>query len=655
MLTQEWFSAAELAAMALPSLPNTKRGIILFAERSDWQRAEWRDVRWRQRKGRGGGVEYCYTVLPQVAQIALTVQFTQVAEAQERAAAKQQLTQAEMWRFFDALPAQKKAKAGKKLEALDAVRALTRGGMGKLIAMQQVAAHCGVKLSSLYSWERCVDGIDRHDWLPYLAPKHAGRGVTVECSDEAWNFLKADYLRPERPDFEACWRRLERAAKEHGWTLPSRRTMARRIDALPQELRVFARDGADALKQLYPAQQRDRGVFHALEAVNADGHKWDVFVKWPDGVVGRPMMVAFQDLYSGKLLAWRIDRSENKEATRLAFGDLVEQFGIPDMCWLDNGRAFTSKWITGQTPNRYRFKMKDDDPKGIMTQLGVEIHFTTPYAGQSKPIERAFRDFAGDVAKHPKFAGAYTGNDPLAKPENYGSKAVPLAVFLEVLELEIAAHNARAGRRAAVCAGRSFDETFNASYATSPIRKATAEQRRLWLLAAEAITVSRTDGSITLLNNRYWSEFLHQHRGHKVTVRFDPQRLHDDLQVYRLDGAYLGAARCIDRVGFADMDGAQQHARDRNSFIKATKARAKAELRLSIADAAALLPAEETPAPAPQTRVVRMVRGAVALKPMHAEEEEGSQDAVFDTLSQMNAARRGGVHLHVVNPESDGD
>jgi putative transposase len=655
MLTREWFSAAELAAMALPSLPNTTRGINLLAERGDWQRDAWRDVRWRARAGRGGGMQYHYSVLPSVAQIVLTMQFSQVAEASERAVAKAQLTQAEMWRWFDALPALKKAKAADKLETLDAVRALIRGGMGKVIAMQQVAAHCGAKLSSLYAWEQCIHGIDRHDWLPYLAPRHAGRTTTVECSDAAWDFLKGDYLRPERPDFEACWRRLERAAKEHGWTLPSRRTLARRIEALPAELRVYARDGADALKRMYPAQQRDRGVFHALEAVNADGHKWDVFVRWPDGTVGRPLMVAFQDLYSGKLLSWRIDRSENKEAVRLAFGDLVEQFGIPDLCWLDNGRSFASKWLTGGTPNRYRFKVRDEDPVGILTKLGVEVHWTEPYAGQSKPIERAFRDFAGDTAKHPKFAGAYTGNDPLAKPENYGSKAVPLDVFLAVLEEEIAAHNSRAGRRALVCAGRSFDATFAASYETAPIKKATVEQRRLWLLAAEAITVGRTDGVIGLLDNRYWGEFLHQHMGQKVIVRFDPQRLHDDLHVYRLDNAYLGAARCVAKVGFADATAAQQHARDRNSFRKATKAALAAERRLSIQDIAALMPEPEMPAVAPAARVVRLVRAVGAPTPMQVQEEEGSQDAVFDALSQMNAARRGGVHLRVVNPEADGD
>ena len=35
---------------------------------------------------------------------------------------------------------------------------------------------------------------------------------------------------------------------------------------------------------------------HALEHVNIDGHKWDVFVRWPDGTVGRPVRLGPWDV-----------------------------------------------------------------------------------------------------------------------------------------------------------------------------------------------------------------------------------------------------------------------------------------------------------------------------------------------------------------------
>jgi len=652
-LGKEWFSASEIAALGLPGLPATKARVIDFAERSAWSTQA--DL-CRDRKGRGGGTEYHYSLLPCDAQANLAMQLVKIEEASERATAKAQLTREEMWAWFDKLPEPKKAKARTKLQAIEAVQALMRGGVDKVVAVDMIARRHKVGKSSFYNWENCVAGIERHDWLPYLAPRHSGSSDRVDCSPEAWEFLKADYLRPEKPSLVGCFRRLERTAKAEGWTVPSLRTLERRIDELPKPLRVLAREGVDALKALYPAQTRDRGVFHALEAVNADGHRWDVFVRWPDGYVGRPMMVAFQDLYSGKMLSWRIDKSENRAAVRLAFGDLVQEFGIPDHCWLDNGRAFASKWLTGGTPNRFRFKLKDDEPAGLMTQVGVNIHWTTPYHGQAKPIERAFRDFAGDTAKHPKFSGAYTGNDPLAKPENYGSKAVPLDVFLAVVGEAVAEHNARVGRRSRVCNGRSFDDVFAESYEKAPIRKATAEQRRLWLLAAEAIRVSPKDGVIDLLRNRFWAEFLHEHRGDRVVVRFDPEALRLPLHIYRLDGAYLGAAACQNAAGFNDMQAAQDHNRARNAWRKATREQLAAERKLSIGDVAALLPEADEPPPPPASKVVRLVRGATALQPIpNTAEEDDREDALFSAYAQMSAALPGRAHLHVVNPDEAGD
>ena len=93
--------------------------------------------------------------------------------------------------------------------------------------------------------------------------------------------------------------------------------------------------------------------------------------------------------------------------------------------------------MTGGVPNRYRFKIKDDDPVGIMTLLmgRDRVHWTSVHGGrghgQAKPVERAFGvgGIGEIVDKHPAFAGAWTGNSPLAKPENYGSRAVPSRRF----------------------------------------------------------------------------------------------------------------------------------------------------------------------------------------------------------------------------------
>jgi len=570
----EWYSAAELAALALPGIPGGERGIQLRAKKENW--AGRTNVAGgkltRKREGRGGGVEYHYTLLPSATQAKIVLDHAPAKEPKE--IVHDEHTASELWTHFEGLSDKRKADAKKKLHVINSVELFQRGGLTKNLAVETVAANEGVASSTVYNWLKAIAGVAKADRLPALAPRYAGRTKTVDCPDEIWESIKSDFLRAERRTFESCYRLGKQIADAQGLKLPSVKTLQRRIDrevAVP--VQILARKGVDALKALYPAQERDRSVFHALEAVNADGHKFDVWVQWPDEPKPiRAMLIAIQDLYSGMFVGWRIAKSENQVAVRLAIGDMVEKFGIPDHIYLDNGRSFASKWLTGGIANRFRFKIKDDEPVGILTQLGVEVHWTLPYSGQSKPIERAFRDFCNDIAKHSEFEGAWTGNNPLNKPENYGSRAVPLEDFVRVINEGIHAHNKRPDRRAKVCKGRSFYQTFKESYEKSIINRATEEQQRLWLLAAEGVQAARIDGSIKLMGNRYWADFLHAHMGQKLVIRFDPDNLHAGIHVYRLDGSYLDKANVVEAVGFSDADAARDHGRKRKQFMNNNKA-----------------------------------------------------------------------------------
>jgi putative transposase len=660
---REWFTATELAAENLPGLPATRVGLQKRARQAGWENADREGTGWRTRAGRGGGVEYHICNLTEAQQAALAVRYPAEARGEAtrmaslpRTTTQDALVRAERWEWFDAKPDRIKAIAQHRLQVLLAVKALRSTGTPKLRAMQQVADQHGCTVQSLYNWESQVLCVPEGDWLPHLAPHYAGATASAECPPEAWEELKADYLRLEAPAFNDCYRRLQARAKTMGWVLPSSRTLRRRLEALPATVLTLAREGEDALKRKYPAQERDRGVFHALEAVNADGHLWDVFVKWPDGSVARPMMTTFQDLYSGKILAWRVDRTESAHSFRLAFGDLVETWGIPDQIWLDNTRAAANKTMTGGVATRFRFTVKAEEPLGVLPMMGVHVHWTKPYSGQSKPIERAFRDFAGGTAKHPRFAGAYTGNNPTAKPENYGSAAVPLDDFIATVGEAVVEHNARPGRTGGLCRGRSFDATFAESYEAAPIRRATAAQRRLWLLAAEAVKV-RADSTVHFAGNRYWSEHLAELIGQPVTLRFDPDSLHEPMQVYRADGSFLGEAECLEAAGFDSTEAARQHGRARRAWLRAQKDMLHAERRMSVADLAALhAAADAAPKDRPEPRVLRPVfatAGNAALQADPAEPDaERAQRLMIEGLRIRAAATAGG--LFVVPSEGDG-
>lgn len=653
LLAKEWFSPKDLIGLA--GMPESEAAFSRWVKRHELRRADrlWHATRnptgiWRKaEKQQGGGYEYHYSVLPPMVQTALMVGKAMLPEAamtpaQAREATRKEMGRDALWEWFDGLTDAKKDKARERLSILLDVDTLYRGGMTKDHAVRHVAAVRKIAESTIYALQQRCHGRDRSDWLPCLADRRMGRTATADCDPEAWELIKTFYLRKERPDWQYCYDDLAKVAAEKGWTIPSARTLHRRLEKeVPRAAIVWAREGRDAVKRLYPPQERDRGVFHALEAVNMDGHIWDVWVKWPDGTVARPAMVALQDLYSGLILSWRIDLSENAEATRLAIGDMVELYGIPDHLVTDNGRAFASKMITGGTATRYRFKVKADEPTGVLTTLGVQVHWTTPFSGQSKPIERAFRDFCARIAKDIRLAGAWAGNRVDNKPD-YKPQPVDLDLFLKVVAERVTEHNARPGRRSATAAGRSLLETFLESYREAKdqalIRTARPEQSRLWLLGAEGVKADKDNGAVKLMGNRFWSEFMVQQAGKPLTIRFDPQDLHGGVHVYALDGRYLGFAECWEPAGFLDVEAARKHTRNRRAWVKAQKAVLEAERSLSLSEAAALLPAPEKMPEIPDGGVVARpvfgglsTRGATALKPV----EEASVEALGEALGEV--------------------
>lgn len=643
---QEWWTPDQIAESGLPGLPATKRGVNALADRLNWRAAPKFA---RRRAGKGGGWEYSWKLFPNAAQRALIKQ----AVAPKATAAK---ARDEVWAWYEALPQTVKAKAEARLLVIQQVEAL-EPAIGRFLAVDQVATMNGAGARTIWSWLQMIEGIAAHDRLAYLAPRNRAaekRPRAKECSPEFFEVLKSDFLRLEAPPFTDCYRRALRIAKDKGFDTLPERTMRRHLDAqVSRVTQVLARQGVDAVKRLFPAQTRDKTCLHALQAVNADFHKFDVFVRWPGqgseaGLVTRPQMVAFQDIYSGRILAWRIDQTPNSTAVQLCAGDMIEAWGIPQHVLLDNGREFAAKAITGGAATRYRFKVKEDDIPGLFTALGCTIHWATPYSGQSKPIERAFRDMCQSIAKDPRLAGAYTGNTVVAKPENYGSHAVPLEEFLKVVAEGIEEHNARENRRSEVAFGRSFNAVFDESYASAPVTKASEAQRRFWLMGAEGLRTDAKSGMVRFQGNEFWEPWLSEFAGTRVIIRFDPADLWSGVHVYSQDNAYLGHAECRSKVGFFDMDEARLTARLYRGWLKAQKAEVEAHRVFKAVELGQVLDGLSTAAaPKPEAKVVRAQFGkpvpdAIARPSGSPPIDAGTFDRIqAGVVASLDAARAG--------------
>lgn len=586
------YSASELAG--LPGLPRDARTVRLRAERERWACVA---------VTRRGGEARLYSLasLPLEAQEALARRTvmqipTPVApEADEIGA-----------------PAAHVARAVECARLARAVAELITRGVPLLRACETVAAETSHSARSIRRWHDAVRKLPATEWVSRLIPQWKPTGTRMaDCHPDAWTYLRDDYLRQSKPALRACYRRMCTVAATHGWSpVPSYHAARRRLEReVSTAERVLRRQGEEALSRLYPAQERDRSVFRPMQAINGDGHVADVMVRWPDGKVKRPTVIGLQDLASSKILAVRVDRSENAEVIRLAVADMIRDHGVPEHAYFDNGRTWASKEMTGRQLTRYRGRIRQEDPSGLLTSLGIEVHFTRPYHGQSKPIERAWRDLVEEVARHPAFERAYVGSDPTQRPENYDEdRAVPLELFLQVLMTHVRESNARPGRVGHD--GQSFDAVFAAGLAEGQVKRVAEWQRRLLYLAVDKIKARSLQGEIHMWGARYWAQAMIERRGEMVTVRFDPQDLASGLYVYALDGTYICHATPIDKVPFNSRGAARERANALGAMKKATKNLAAAQQRFTPRElAAAHLAAAGAPAAKAAAKIVAPVFG----------------------------------------------
>lgn len=638
---RDWFSLAELAELALPGLPADKRALSrrVRHERWDMKADASGALLARPRMARGGGTEYHVSILPGAVQLELAMR----GLSQSRPAPSEaESLSAGAWRWFDQQSDKIKAEAVRRVGIIADIDVLVAAGMSRSAAVTETARSRCVSASTLWIWVKLADGVARSDRLPALAPRFRGGGIEADIDASLWSILKSDFLRPEEPTLASCYERTAEIAAERGLSLPSLKTISRKlVREVDPRIVLRMRKGKEALRRSIPAQRRSVAELHALECVNIDGHTFDVRVIDRAGNIIRPILVGIQDIRSSKILAWRVCEAESAHYVQLVFGDLFANFGIPVHCVLDNGRGFASKWITGGVKNRFRFKVKDSDPLGLIVELGIQHHWALPYHGQSKPIERAWLDLTDRIARHPFVAGAYTGRSPAHKPENYGSRAIPWDEFCGHVSRQIIKHNARLGRRGRDYRGRSFDDVFNESYASAPITKATPDQLRRALLVGEQKTVNRQTGEIELFGTRYYSEGCSRLHGQRVTVRFDPDDLTREIHVYDLAGHYLTAAQPWADVKFLTADSAKQSAKFYAEQRKKVRAGVEAEELLKAADVAAYqvdTAVPELPAPGAVRLVQHRGQTAAALKvmPAPAPVARESENRVFASLEKMN-------------------
>lgn len=640
-------SAAQLAQCGAPGLPASKRGIAKRAREQGWAFVE-RPCR--------GGYERAFLVaaLPQ----AIQQHLIRKASSSEQIIEGQALGSTQRETYTEASE-KRRAEAMRRVKAIEMLNTARRIGWSTDKAVVYVGRELGLSTRTLYRWQSAVNRVKEGVNAAVLVPAQRGpaKGTRRPIHPAAWSALLSDYLREEEPSLKSCYRRLQARALECGWgRLPSVHSLRRKLqDEIPQLASFIGRKGLREWEKLQPSQRRDKSALRPLEWVNSDGHKCDVFVRFDDGRVRRPILVGWQDVYSGKILSWRLDETENTDLIRSSFSDVLRDYGIPEHALIDNGRAYSGKDMAGGAKNRNRNRnAATGEIEGVFKAFGCQPHFTKPYRARSKPIERAWRDISEAIGKDPRCAGAYTGNGAGAKPANYGSRAVPLSEFKVIVADAIKEHNARTGRLAAICRGRSFDEVFADGFSESGfvVRRATEDQIRWLLLPSKRVRVPATgEACITLpgLKARYFHIKLTELRGQEVVVSYDPHDIRRAAWVF-LDGSrqlHCEADYVPGSTPFASVDESRRWERARKLERTAAKKRAAILGNASVAE---LSGASSTG---------RLRAKVVRIHPVPAIEVPGVTERAAERQAEESAQREAllaaGARAHRVLEEEDYD
>lgn len=394
-----WLTSSELAELALPDMPTTKRNVNALAEREEWAGFS---AYCRPREDRGGGMEYHVNLLPVAARVAY------LGSAAPRLAAAGEAIQAAPEPIFD-LARGATLQMDARLAVLGALKAFIRQSQLK----QTLSVSYFVDLYNLGkidipAWAVAVlPRLSNRTVLRWLAAskegeterlavdRGAGRrgsGVLDSAFDgEIKHFALAIFsfneLYTARQIYEALPAEFDGRLAAIGLRLPSLRAFELRFKAWKEE------HAAGLLKMMDPdgfrSKMRTSGSYaHMAPHLNA---LWQIDASPVDAlcVDGRHSIYVCIDIWSRRLVLL-VSKTPRSEAVQLLMRKAILAWGVPDAVKTDNGSDFVARATVR-----------------LFGKLGIEAIRSQAFSPWQKGfVERAIRTFQTDCSRTlPGFVG----------------------------------------------------------------------------------------------------------------------------------------------------------------------------------------------------------------------------------------------------------
>ncbi|MGS0980607.1 Mu transposase C-terminal domain-containing protein [Burkholderia glumae] len=548
------YAAAELASMALPSMPGTMQGINQRARAEAWA--------FRPRIGRGGGREFAFASLPESAQneIRRRVARTIVVEASSQVRVKKAFVKPQL----DMMPTdsqQLRADARQGiLTWLD--RVMVQCNVSREAAMTTLLtqAKAGTLDDHLVMMLRAArdergrkgDGFPSIRTLKrYLGQAKAGtlapKLPRKEFEAPAWaKAFLGFYQLPQKPSVELAYREFERAyaARGNEWAFPTIHQVRRFLGKLGNVSREVGRMGPRELKNIRPFVRRTFDELRPNDVWSADGHTFDAEVQHPlHGRPFRPEMTAIIDIATRMLVGFSIGLAESSLVVLEAISSAAMRRGAPAIFYVDNGSGYSNDLLKREGT-------------GLQGLLGFEVTHSLPYNSQAKGvIERSHQTiWIAGARRLPSYVGrdmdreAQLRHFKVTRAAVKHGGAMPLlgwSDFVEFCTSLVDEYNSRAHRSLP----KIKDPITGKPRHMSPHEAYEAHRAAGWephmLTESEARAVFRprlersvSRGEVNLFNNRYFSATLEEFHGDRVQVAFD---IHDAgrVWIYDLEGRFI--------------------------------------------------------------------------------------------------------------------
>ncbi len=246
-----------------------------------------------------------------------------------------------------------------------------------------------------------------------LVPRHKREPKGRKITREQGEILIEKALSPNKWKFNKIVREARKTFAEKGIQCDAcDMTLIRYIKDWKKkniDLWRLMREGESALndKELFYLE-RDYDQIEVGDVLVADGHtlNFNILNPWT-GKPKRMTLILVYDMKSNFPVGWEIMPTENTQAIAAAFrrGILFLKY-LPRVFYLDNGKAFRSKYFSGTRDFR------TSAITGLFERLGVQVIYAWAYHGQSKTVERFFGSYLDMEQSLPTYVGNSIDNKP---------------------------------------------------------------------------------------------------------------------------------------------------------------------------------------------------------------------------------------------------